>query len=386
MRLRCLALSLLWLLFGCSAELGPRGQVLLYLDTDAPVPPGPGAVPDPSRGPALFDTVLVEVFEPGDDQPCAGCSRMFAIHEPLLRQRRASLGLPQKAGVAGYRVRVRLFSSSATLTGAVAEYALDGSPPQSVIEVTAELPVVAEEGIVERSLLLPVDAVGLPVGSLDSPVQTTAGAVGESLVGTWPGAARVPCAGQPAAGQVCIPGGAYWMGNPFASGAGVGVAATNRRLVVLSPFFMDATEVTVGRFRTTAGSTPGFGYYSGDDKGDTATDYCTYTAQPQGNEDKPMACLSLTAAQAHCEARGGQLPSGAQFEYVAGGLEGRLFIWGSDLPSCQDAVLWRVVTALWQRPIPAQRQRRPVAPRRWACSSIHRGAIDWSWLAAPCTT
>ncbi len=366
MRLRSLARALLSLamvlLLGCSDELGPPGQVLLYLDTDAPVPPGPGAVPDPSRVPALFDTALVEVFEPGHEHPCAGCSRIFALHEPLLRERRASLGLPQKPGLTGYRVRVRLFSSASTPTGAVAEYAIDGSPPQSVIEVTAELPAVTEEGIVERSLLLPVDAVGLPIGSLESPVQTAVGTVRESLVGTWPGAERVPCAGQPSAGQVCVPGGAYWMGNPFAHGAGAGDATTNRRLVVLSPFFMDNTEVTVGRFRTTAASTPGFGFNSGNVSGNSATDYCTYTTDAGPHDDKPMACVSLAAAQAHCEARGGQLPSGAQFEYAASGLEGRLFIWGSDLPSCQDAVLWRVGYGALATPNPCPAPAPPGGP------------------------
>ena len=82
---------------------------------------------------------------------------------------------------------------------------------------------------------------------------------------TWPSAVRVPCAGSAAAGEVCVPGGAYWMGNAKLTGEGTGDAADRLRLVVVPPFFLDATEVTVGRVRA-AGATPDY-TFSGDATG-----------------------------------------------------------------------------------------------------------------------
>src|SRR6185436_82728 len=97
------------------------------------------------------------------------------------------------------------------------------------------------EGSIDVTVFLPTDAVGRPIGTLDDPIPADLRAPGISAVGTWPGARRVPCQGMANPGEVCVPGGAFWMGNPLLS---VG-DATRQRLVVLSPFFIDSAEVTV---------------------------------------------------------------------------------------------------------------------------------------------
>jgi formylglycine-generating enzyme required for sulfatase activity len=137
---------------------------------------------------------------------------------------------------------------------------------------------------------------------------------------------------------VCIPGGAFWMGNARVDGFGIGNASDRRRLVVLPPFYLDRTEVTVAAYRAAAGvpltarsTDPNDWQY-----------YCTWSAQPDDREDHPVVCVPYAAARAHCQARGGDLPTEAQFERAASALVGRLFVWGSDLPECADAVLGNV--------------------------------------------
>ncbi len=289
----------------------------------------------------MFDTLRVDVIEPGDTSPCAGCSRTFALTTPQVQAGEASIGIPSEPGRTGYRARLRMYHSGATLTGSLPESLAADWPPQSVVDVTVALPEVAEEGIVDATAFLPTDAVGIPRGSLEAPESTQSGRPNPSQVGSWPGAQVVPCAGAPLEGEVCIPGGAYWMGNPLTRGTGRGDEADLRRLVVLSPFYMDATEVTVARQRAAMGSQSAQPW-SGSTAGDSATDYCPFTEQPGPNEDEPVACVSLDRARQHCEARGGNLPTMAQFEYVASGLESRLFVWGRDLATCDDAVIWRV--------------------------------------------
>jgi formylglycine-generating enzyme required for sulfatase activity len=81
--------------------------------------------------------------------------------------------------------------------------------------------------------------------------------------------------------------------------------------------------------------------WSGNSEGNEPEDFCTYTEAPGSRDDHPMVCVTLEAAQGYCQARGKDLPTEAQLEYVASGLESRLFVWGSEEPDCDDAVLRR---------------------------------------------
>jgi eukaryotic-like serine/threonine-protein kinase len=46
-----------------------------------------------------------------------------------------------------------------------------------------------------------------------------------------------------------------------------------------------------------------------------------------------------------CPPRGGDLPTEAQYEYAAGGLQSQLYVWGQDAPTCPDAVYARTSTS-----------------------------------------
>jgi tRNA nucleotidyltransferase/poly(A) polymerase len=61
------------------------------------------------------------------------------------------------------------------------------------------------------------------------------------------------------------------------------------------------------------------------------------------NEEIAVDCVSHQLATKFCEARGGSLPSEAQFEYVATLRGTRLAPWGNLEPSCDEAVVGRSV-------------------------------------------
>ena len=116
------------------------------------------------------------------------------------------------------------------------------------------------------------------------------------------------------------------------------------RLVVLPPFFIDATEVTVERFRLArvASTTDPMRYYVSE--GAVAEGpplHCTYTDSISNDETLPVNCISWAKAREYCQKYGGDLVSEAQHQYVASALEGRLFPWGEDAPRCDDAVYAR---------------------------------------------
>jgi formylglycine-generating enzyme required for sulfatase activity len=201
------------------------------------------------------------------------------------------------------------------------------------------LPAVGADGVSEVTVTLLTDDVGVPAGTLAAPVEPEPGAPSPSLVGTWPHAVRVPCSRPPAPDEACVPGGAFWMGNPALRGFLEGTDADRERIVVLSPFFIDRTEVTVESVRA-AGLLPTV-VWTGEEDGDEVQDWCTYASAPGTRDALPMSCVLWVEAQSYCHLLGRELPTEAQYEYVAGALEARRYPWGSDEPTCTDAVWGR---------------------------------------------
>ncbi|HEY8075880.1 MAG TPA: SUMF1/EgtB/PvdO family nonheme iron enzyme [Labilithrix sp.] len=306
-----------------------QGEVLLYVDTDAPLAVAPDAPDASTAPPPLFDRLSIEIFPPGATTPCAGCVNAFDVDTDLFRTAGASVGIAPTPGEDGWRARVRLFGVAHTFP--------DGSPdPAATIERVVALPAVADTGKIAVTVVLATDDVG-KTAPLDAPTAPDAdGAPSPSAVGTWPGATRVDCADAAPAGMVCVPGGAFWMGDEHRVFTSIpGHDGFVPRLVVLAPFFMDATEVTVARFRAAGQTTL---TWSGGSTGDRLTDFCTWTASPGPFEQRPLECIRQLLARATCKASGGDLPTEAQYEYVLGALVSHTFPWGEDLPSCDDAI------------------------------------------------
>ena len=183
---------------------------------------------------------------------------------------------------------------------------------------------------------MPTDHVGTPLGT-SSPVATLPGRPNPSHVGTWPGAVRKNCATAPRVGEVCVPGGAYWMGNVVALGQGAN-SGDRSRLVILSPFYVDETEMTVATFRAMNGTV---GQFWAGKEGCATGDYCTITPHPGPNEGLPATCVDWPHARAICTSQGKDLLSEAQFEYLASGLAGQPYVWGTDVPQCGYTVFER---------------------------------------------
>ena len=102
------------------------------------------------------------------------------------------------------------------------------------------------------------------------------------------------------------------------------------RLVVLSPYLLSKSEITVAAFRASGLAT------SIDPEVDSNDNACTFTAKPGANEGLPTVCVSWQRARDYCTALGGDFPTAAQFQYAASGLVSNTFVWGDDLPSCGD--------------------------------------------------
>jgi formylglycine-generating enzyme required for sulfatase activity len=316
---------------GCSAEdLPPVGQVLLYIDTDAPLPPPPGQAAGADDLPPLFDSVRVDVHPPGDR--CNDCSREFSVDVDRIGAG-ASLGIVPRQGAGTHFVRVRLFRAAL----------LQDNEPRadSTVDMTVALPDVGDGEVVAVTAFMATNLVGQVVGSPEAPFPLEDGRPDRRRVGTWAGAQRVACTKVLGEDQVCVPGGAYWMGHPSLSTGHLTEEADRQRLVVVSPFLVDKTEVTVGRFRAAGladNDDPG---ERSDKGGEKLTDWCTYTSSPGDLEAMPVTCISWEMARLYCQSMGRDLLTEAQFEYAASALRSRDFVWGNDNPTCSDAVFGR---------------------------------------------
>jgi formylglycine-generating enzyme required for sulfatase activity len=313
------AFALVALAPSCAREAPAEGQLLVFVTTDAPVGPG-GPTP-------LFDRLRVEVFPPREVSPCAGCVREFALSDDRMARGEASFGFFPPSDTPGYRARVRLFRSGGTASGE--------PRPASTLAAIASLPAVAASGVVEVTVTLRLADLARPRGSLEAPIDSEPGRPAPGLVGSFPGARAVACSGRAADDEACVPGGAFWMGNPRLDVLAEREAdGTQERVVVLSPFYLDRAEVTVAQMRAARVARVV------DDPVEATPSFpgCIYTAAKGNDDDRPVNCLSWQRADAYCRKLERRLPTEAEYEYAAGARASRAFPWGGDLPACGDAV------------------------------------------------
>lgn len=95
---------------------------------------------------------------------------------------------------------------------------------------------------------------------------------------------------------------------------------------------MDTKEVTVSLFRSVYASKQ----LTVAKPTDASIDHrCNYTDTTGADENEAVRCVPFATARAFCRARGGDLPTAAQWEYAARGrgLSYR-YPWGNDAPQC----------------------------------------------------
>lgn len=132
--------------------------------------------------------------------------------------------------------------------------------------------------------------------------------------------------------RVMIPSGRFVMGDIprryDASESRVSPAvrwsSTPPRYVDVGAFFMDVQEVTVGAYQECVEEGLCTPVECTDDQSLPTTRMGTPEAMPQ-------TCVTHAQAQAFCAARGGRLPSEAEWEYAARGPDARIYPWGNQV-------------------------------------------------------
>lgn len=293
-------------------------QLLLHVETDAPVPRA-GLGPDDL---VLFDRLRISVYRAGDDAPCIGCTRDFVLSSEAGRDD-LSVGIARQAGDAVAHVEL------------YADRNLDVSGRPDVgssISAWVQLPRPGAEETRPLYLTLTMATLGKPRGERGAPIRAAVSA--PSPPTRWPEARTSACVGTPGPGEACVPGGVVWMGSAVQlPGDG---RALHARLVRMSPFFVDLHEVTVGELRASGLAVTGVAG-EGDPKTPPYED-CTFDTTAGARESFPVNCISHELAAAYCAARGKELPSEAQHEYLHGGLRGLSYPWGTDDPACGSVV------------------------------------------------
>jgi formylglycine-generating enzyme required for sulfatase activity len=350
----CFTLFGATLFVGCSNTAPSRAQLVVVVDTDAPVHSQLFDHPELSAD-AAIDTLRVDAIS------ATGVAKTYDLRSflgPSKEDWPISFGVPTGGAEGGGPIwlRLRAFRGDLATPGEVNGVATLDPLPEITIDRLVDLDPPSE-GIVRVRVTLREDCLGVGSSFGATPSTCVDGAhlrasprdgvelVDEtdaigSLAGTWPRASEVPCRGDAPEGTVCVPGGFSILGDPAFLGLGDGVTQYDSvplRPVLVSPFFMDETEVTVEALQRLF--TEGLVADEPVKQGDPLlpnSEFCTWPGKgSSGSEKLPVNCITYAMAKAACEARGGTLPSEAEWEHAARGRgQARLFPWGNTDASC----------------------------------------------------
>ncbi len=383
-----LAVALAPALLSCGGELPARPQLVVIVDTDAPVTGQVLSDPQLSLD-AAVDRVRVDRIEADGS---VSTSRSFVVHE--------AIDWPLSFGVVGtgeITLRIRAYravdatTASDGLDEPPATMAIDRlvvltPPTEGVRAVRVDLASDCRNAL--PSLFEPrrtcIDKARLGANPREGIVDlgNTERASVTSRVGTWAAAREVPCRGAPPAASEarCIPGGFSQLGDAELTlqvSAEFHGTVVPPRPTVIAPFFLDAKEVTVGRVRALLPRLQSPPPVPKNDPVRPAFADCTFTTN-QASDALPLNCVSWGTARELCGLLGGALPTEAQWNHAARGRgQRRRYPWGSQEPACCSASFSRP-NALGPGPCPGGVGVEPGGSHPWDPACGDRGGGDES--------
>jgi formylglycine-generating enzyme required for sulfatase activity len=347
-------------LVSLGAACGDRAQLLVVVDTDLPLASQIAATPDEFVPGITFDRLRIEVLDRNDRITLARTLR--GIYDGY---REIPIG-PDTAWPITFGVREGSERELRLLLTAYRAADLDptfvGLPveePDRRLAITRiadlEVPFSGKKTfrIVLRGSCLGV-APDLASGTtcVEDPSSPGAASTGNepvesvppTIAGTSPLGRALPCelAAPADVDAICVKGGVTARGDlalEYAGEVDGFLSAAPRHLVKSSAFYMDRTELTVGRFRRLLAT----GALAGEVFPNPRTAMrpgCTWTTEPGESEDRPLVCIEARTAQKVCVALGGDLPTDAQWDLAANGRGSReVYVWGKRPPACCAARL-----------------------------------------------
>lgn len=339
----------------CSSRAPARPQLLVVLDTDAPVV---GQLADHSElsPDGAIDTVRVDVM---DTKNVTTELRDFVVPEKAGWPISFGVQTPDVRLAGRVRLRIRAFRGRLAHGGTLGDAGTLESPPEVTIDRLVDLDAPTS-GVRRILVRIAADCLGMQPNFLEpattcidadhhagSPRDGVAEIADDLLpptrAGTWSGAQEVPCPTMAASDRVCIPGGFTILGDLDFSGVAdtVSFDSVPLRPALLSPFHLDQTEFTVGRLRALVQK--GAFAFTGTGAGpirrtpsDPINQFCTWLGENDpANDTLPVNCILWDDAEAACRSEGGKLPSEAQWEHAARGRGRRqLYPWGNQAAAC----------------------------------------------------
>jgi formylglycine-generating enzyme required for sulfatase activity len=109
---------------------------------------------------------------------------------------------------------------------------------------------------------------------------------------------------------------------------------------------VDDHEVTVRELRASGVDTSNVLQWSGTTSTSNLASFCAFTGSEGPNDERAVNCVPWATARAACRARGMDLPTEAQLEYLGTAFGRSSFVWGHDVPTCDEAIVGRAVAPL----------------------------------------